>query len=428
MSDSPQYTPAPTQSADQYGTMPLAPKSESMVSMAVIAVIVILIIMVIYSANRKDRNFPDSECKLDGFATMAEADAYILDPEASADVQMTRCIMYSLLSDQCNAKCDQILAKAKQLANSFKVHNLAKNVQELERYLLLVWNGCVSSTNFPADLSAHLLNFQSYRQRLPPPHLDATLNDLRTMLYVRQSYSPFFIDCSRANLAPKRYFAVDLLDNASCRKNCGVEPNYPTSFWSLNKFATMAEADAYVNDPGVTEQCRLVRAAMLVPIANIGAYFDGRDVKNLIQGALLLGDEFGYSNANGNKTTPIKTVRDFENYMLGAAKTLGFNRDLATLRRLMYSTELGNPVRASSADAWFMGIACLPEFAGESWAREINPDCKEWKNSVQLEPLTTVDAAEVKKSWLDYGVGSVSKEHLENRHNGNRFASEKSSI
>jgi len=407
----------------------MVPKKESVFSMAVIAMIVILIIMVIYSASRKDRKFPDSECKLNGFASLTEAYEYIKDPEASNDVQMSRCLMYSLLSDQCQAKCSDMLLKSKQLAGLFKVHNLAKNVDELELYLLLVWNGCAAPTSFPNELAPYLLNFASYRQRLPPPHLDSTLNDLRTMLYISQSYSPFFVDCGRSNLAPKRYFDSGMLDTASCRKSCGVEPNYPTSFWSLNKFATMSEADAYVNDPGVSDQCRLVRAAMLIPVANIGAYFDGRDVKNLVQSSLLLEGDLNNSNDGTAKT--IKTVDDLEKYMLGAANSLGFNRDMATLRRLMYSTELGNPVRASNPDAWFMGIACLPEFAGESWAREINPDCASFTNSFQTAPLYSAEAPEPKKSWLSYGAGSVSaepQEHLGNRHNGNRFASEKSSV
>lgn len=402
----------------QYGELPVGPKKESVFSVVVIAILVILVIMVIYSASRKDRKFPDSQCKLDGFADLTEAYEYISDPQASGDVQMTRCLVYALLSDQCNAKCTDILLKAKQLAGLFKVNNLAKNVDELERYLLLVWNGCVSPTSFPADLSAYLLNFQSYRQRLSPPHLDATLNDLRTMLYVRQSYSPFFIDCGRSNLAPKRYFAVDLLDRTSCRKNCGTEPNYPTTFWSLNKFETLAEADAYVNDPAITDECRLVRAAMLVPIANIGAYNDGRDVKNVIRSALLLeGGLNAGNNANSNKSA-IKTVADLENYMMGAARTLGFNRDMDTLRRLMYTTELGNPARASNGDSWFMGIACLPEFRDESWAKDINPDCQNWKNSFGAAPWVIETNARSQEA----------PERLENRHNGNRFASERSSV
>lgn len=447
------YTAAPafSESASQYGNLPMAPKKESVFSVIVVAIIVILIIMVIYSASKKERIFPDSYCKLDGFLDLQEADAYIRDPEASSDVQMTRCIIYALLSDQCQAKCDSILVKAKQLALAFKTSNLAKNVDELERYLLLVWNDCVKSTMFPASLSAHLLNFQSYRQRLQPPYIDATLADLRSMMYVRLSFSPFFIDCGRAHLAPKRYFNTGTSTDVLCRKSCGVEPNYPTNMWSLNKFASLSEADAYVNDPAVSDHCRLIRAAMLVPVANIGHYTNGNDAKALVEAAIMAEGAYGLGNtgdlsnssstvasgyqrddgrtkidnqelknvnqglvnSNAQKISPIRTVEDLENYLLGAARTMGFDSDMTTLRMLMYTTEFGNPARASNGDAWFKSISCLPAFRDKEWAQEMTPDCKNLSNSLEPTP------------WV---VETNARERFENPHNGNRFASERSSV
>ena len=374
--------------------------------------------------------------------------------------------MYALLSDQCNASCKQLRNEAKKIVIELKLNGLARNVVELENYLLLVWNNCTNPASFPEKIAAYLLNFQSYRQRLPPPHFDATLRDLRMMLYVRHSHSPFFIDCQRSDLAPPRHFDTGTGTDVLCRKNCGIEPNYPPSMWRLEKFETFAEANAYINDPGITEHCKLIRASLLIPIANIGNYTRGNDAKALVEEVLRTeagyGIQVGNSNANnslgtrvksvsdrpnlkgyidqngnynvvivsqdgyldengnpvvvptgvtwvdvqpGQSKPMIKTVRDLENYMWGAAKSIGFNHDLLTLLRLMYTTEYGNPARADNGDHLFIQAACLPKFAQEAWA---------------------VDIQEAHKLPCSVVPNSSGSEHMANRHNGNRFSVEKS--
>lgn len=358
--------------------------AEMKMSGAIIAGIILAILVISYFT--KNHIYGQDVCILSGFNSLADADKYFRDPFVSNDTRMLRVITYSLMPRPCMTDCNRIMEEARIILKNLYVNKIAYDVQLLEEYLLLIWNDCIPAHQYPADLMLNLKLFRSFRDRLPAPYVNASLTGLRSMMYINSTYSPFFLDCDRLVSADLRMSESSVCGAGSCKLNCEVEPNFSPTTWKRDKFDSLEEAEAYINDPGITDECRLVRAALLVPITTVNKYVTDSQAKLLVEEALmcdpkeLLPSVYEEANRTAHKDTGLGTViigqkddveapkrsifsiSDLEAYVMGMAKNAGWDYDLATIRKLMYTTELGNPKRASSLENMFFLAQRLPMF------------------------------------------------------------------
>lgn len=349
-------------------------------------VILALLLMFYYSGSTM---YPADMCVLTGFTSLSNADKYFNDPNVRNETRMIRVITYSLMPRPCMTNCTQIMSEARNILSKIYKNKIAIDVQSLEKYLLSVWNDCVPASQYPDDLVLNLKLFRSFRDRMPPPYVNSSLNELRTMMYVNNTFSPFFLDCARLTLSDLNINEAGACGESNCRLSCDIEPNFAPTTWKRNKFSTMEEAEAYIKDPGISDECRLIRAALLVPITTINQYVTDNQAKLLVEQALLCDNKYltnsmpsVYSTARrtqyndptlGQVTigqeVPLErqertifSVSDLESYVMGMAKNAGWDYDLATIKKLMYTTELGNPARASSIENMFFLAQKLPQF------------------------------------------------------------------
>lgn len=354
-------------------------------SEGVIAFAILAIILLFYYSSPSSMYAADV-CVLTGFTSLEESDRYFRDPYVGNETRMLRVITYSLMPRPCMTNCAQIMDEARGILSKIYKNRIASDVLSLEQYLLLVWNDCIPESQYPANLMLNLKLFRSFRDRMPPPYVNSSLNELRTMLYVNNSFSPFFLDCDRLTLSDLNINEAGACGESNCRIDCTTEPNFSPSTWRRDKFSTMEEAEAYINDPGISEECRLVRAALLVPITTINQYVTDNQAKLLVEEALLCkatnAEQSVYTTARrtqyndptlGQATIgqaiPLEeqnrtlySVSDLESYVMGIARNAGWDYDLTTIKKLMYTTELGNPSRASSIENMFFLAKKIPMF------------------------------------------------------------------
>jgi hypothetical protein len=308
----------------------------------IIAIVILLIFYMIWT--QPWRTFPDHLAYISGFPSWAAAKTYIEDPEASEDIKMKRIALYTLLSTPCGGDKSALMAEAGKIVDQLKKQG-CQTAEYLHKWLLSAWNDCYDITKLPEDLRNRFAQFKSYRYRIQPPYIDATMNDLKNMLYVYNSFSPFFVDCSRGtiNQMPQE-LRTYLQSEQTCRSSCGTEPNFNPNVWRRNKFPTLAEAEKYVNDPGISERCRVVRAALLIPLVKVNQFASDLDAKTTVEYAL---------NHPGEVLQSINTVADLEQFVHGVAVSINWNYDIDTIRKLMYTTEFGIPTRANSIQHMF---------------------------------------------------------------------------
>lgn len=300
--------------------------------------------------------YRDDACVLSGFANLDAARLYIEDPSASRDIQLRRAVMYSILPRPCDGTCGDIISRADAIVAELRKQKVAFSVPELEAKLLRLWNGESAIADFPVSLHWNLRTFLSHRQRLPPQFTRYELRDFKYMLYVNTPYSPFWVDCTRS-YTKDLVLSPGACTKTNCRKSENIEPNYDANFFTRDKFNNMTAADAYVNDPGISDECRLIRAGLLIPIAVINDYETDAQAKTRIEVTLGCNLEIGeYNSRNSPEASEFgnfKTVEDLETYIMGMVKGYGWDIDMTTLRRLLYTTELGNPKRANSVQHLF---------------------------------------------------------------------------
>ncbi len=318
----------------------------------IVAMVILLILYMIWT--QPWRTFPDHLAYISGFPSWASAKTYIEDPEASEDIKMKRIALYTLLSTPCGGDKSKLMVEASSIVNQLKAQG-CQTAEYLHQWLLKVWNDCYDITKLPTDLRNRFAQFKSYRYRIPPPYIDATMNDLKNMLYVYNSFSPFFVDCSRGtiNQMPQE-LRTYLQSEQTCRSSCGTEPNFNPNVWRRNKFATLAEAEKYIKDPGISERCRVVRAALLIPLVKVNQFTSDMDAKTIVEDAL---------NHPAETLNSINTVDDLDQFVHGVAQSYGWKYDLDTIRRLIYTTEFGTPTRANSIQHMFYLATKVPKFS-----------------------------------------------------------------
>lgn len=331
----------------------ISPLSDATIRKGLIFAVIILVILYLIWT-QPWRVFPDNLVYISGFPSWDVAQTYIEDPEASEDVKMKRVVFYSLVSSPCGGDKQAIMNEASKVVDLLKAEG-CKSVEYLHQWLLRVWNDCVDITTLQSELKTRFAQFKGYRLRLPPPYVDATMLDLKNMLYVYNSFSPFFVDCSRSiNPLPAQYRTY-LQSEQSCRSSCGVEPNYSPNVWRRDKFATLEEAERYIGDKGISERCRVVRAALLIPLVKLNQNQNELQSKAVIEDALYNSGELVLQS--------IRTVRDLDNFVHGIATSIGWKYDIDTIRRLMYTTEYGTPVRANSLQHMFQLATSVLKFS-----------------------------------------------------------------
>lgn len=318
----------------------------------VVAMIILLLLYLIWS--QPWRVFPDHMAYISGFPSWEVAKTYIEDPKASEYIKMKRIVLYTLLSTPCGGDKSALMAEASSVVDQLMAQG-CKTSEYLHKWLLSVWNDCYDITKLPADLRNRFAQFKSYRYRLQPPYIDATMRDLKNMLYVYNSFSPFFVDCSRGtiNQMPQE-LRTYLQKEQTCRSSCGIEPNFNPNLWRRNKFPTLEEASKYINDPGISQRCRVVRAALLIPLIKVNQFTSDLDAKTTIENAL---------NNPTEILKDINTVDDLDQFVHGVAISLGWKYDIDTIRKLMYTTEFGTPTRANSLQHMFYLATKVPKFS-----------------------------------------------------------------
>ena len=347
-----------TTPADRMVETVVSPFTDATIRKGLITGIVILLILYMIWT-QPWRVFPDHLAYISGFPSLESAKRDIEDPEASEDIKMKRIVLYTLISTPCGGDKSKLMAEAYNVVQALKNEG-CKTSGYLHQLLLNVWNDCYDITKFPADLRNRFAQFKSYRYRLPPPYVDATMGDLKNMLYVYNSFSPFFVDCSRRaiNQVPSE-IRTYLQTEQTCRSSCGVEPNFNPNIWRRNKFPTIEEANKYVNDPGLSERCRVVRAALLIPLIKLNQFTSDMAAKTLVE------DSFNNPQQHDDTDvlSAIHTVSELEQYVHGVAVSAGWKYDLDTIRRLMYTTEYGTPARANSLQHLFYLATKVPKFS-----------------------------------------------------------------
>lgn len=318
----------------------------------IMAMVILLVLYLIWT--QPWRTFPDHLAYISGFKSWDVAKTYIEDPKASEYIKMKRIVLYSLLSTPCGGDKSALMAEASGVVNQLMAQG-CKTSDYLHKWLLNVWNDCYDITKLPADLRNRFAQFKSYRYRLQPPYIDANMHDLKNMLYVYNSFSPFFVDCSRGtiNQMPQE-LRTYLQSEQTCRSSCGTEPNFNPNVWRRNKFATLAEANKYINDPGISQRCRVVRAALLIPLIKVNQFTSDMDAKTAIEATF---------NNPSDILKDIHSVSDLDQFVYGVATSLGWKYDLDTIRKLMYTTEFGTPTRANSLQHMFYLATKVPKFS-----------------------------------------------------------------